>query len=483
METGRHSGGNNKQRVNKLSSVKRKRDNPSFFNQQQGSSQQHSASDGNNKNHQRGQRGKGKGKGKAKDHNHQTANPLHFAQVASIPPPSSSTIAHVGPSGIQKRTISVTEPKQRAPGPYASLNKALDTADTLGVTPTIQTVKTLEQRITEEYMDGPWSKSTYYLSDDEGSDIVDMSTAPPDASTKEDWVFEEGSPSFQPVSPSDEPLDWGSDLEDAEEYVQLPFLWPHTYNRTVSPQPLRRPRLPKDGSCSYALSNSVQLGNTTCEHDDLVALCGKCKDRNPSKMGTLWMLDSGASSHFTFDKNDFIEYTPFSRDERIPVKTASDLIYVEGHGAVLLKHKVKNMLVTTRLWPVSHIPQINSRILSMGDFLNQGMTVNGDHQSISLCNKTQPIITVIPLPGVARNLFFLDASIERIEANSINYSFIYKVDYDIMHKRLGHPSKDVISQSRKHLKGFPEDLSIPTETPVCPGCAQGKMPASAHPPS
>ena len=28
-----------------------------------------------------------------------------------------------------------------------------------------------------------------------------------------------------------------------------------------------------------------------------------------------------------------------------------------------------------------------------------------------------------------------------------------------------------------------QDLKIPTDTPVCPGCAQGKMPASSHPPS
>ena len=40
-----------------------------------------------------------------------------------------------------------------------------------------------------------------------------------------------------------------------------------------------------------------------------------------------------------------------------------------------------------------------------------------------------------------------------------------------------------MSQTKKYTKGFPEDLPIPTKTPVCPGCAQGKMPASAHPPS
>jgi transposase InsO family protein len=56
-------------------------------------------------------------------------------------------------------------------------------------------------------------------------------------------------------------------------------------------------------------------------------------------------------------------------------------------------------------------------------------------------------------------------------------------DYDLLHRHLGHPSKDVLSNAKSKIKGFPQDLQIPTDMPVCPGCAQGKMPASSHPPS
>jgi hypothetical protein len=52
-----------------------------------------------------------------------------------------------------------------------------------------------------------------------------------------------------------------------------------------------------------------------------------------------------------------------------------------------------------------------------------------------------------------------------------------------LHRHLGHPSKDVLSNAKSKMKGFPQDLQIPTDTPVCPGCVQGKMPASSHPPS
>ena len=87
-------------------------------------------------------------------------------------------------------------------GPYKALNKAFDLADHIGVTPTIQTAKTLEECITQQYMDSPWSKSTYHLSDDEGSDIVDMSDIPAGHEGQdEDWDCQ-----FEAVSPCDEPL-------------------------------------------------------------------------------------------------------------------------------------------------------------------------------------------------------------------------------------------------------------------------------------
>ena len=53
---------------------------------------------------------------------------------------------------------------------------------------------------------------------------------------------------------------------------------------------------------------NVTLSSYICEHGLNYALCTKCRDTLPSKMGTLWLLNSGASLHFTHDLNDFIEY-------------------------------------------------------------------------------------------------------------------------------------------------------------------------------
>jgi len=58
---------------------------------------------------------------------------------------------------------------------------------------------------------------------------------------------------------------------------------------------------------------------------------------------------------------------------------------------------------------------------------------------------------------------------------------IYMVDFETMHQRLAHPSNDVMRQAGKYVKDFPK-VEIPTEH-FCPGCAQGKMPNKAFPPT
>ena len=47
---------------------------------------------------------------------------------------------------------------------------------------------------------------------------------------------------------------------------------------------------------------------------------------------------------------------------------------------------------------------------------------------------------------------------------------------------MGHPSKDVMHCALQNTKGFPK-LNFPKSEPLCPGCAQGKMPQKAFPPS
>jgi hypothetical protein len=283
----------------------------------------------------------------------------HITNIASMAPPTTSTIALPAPSGMQKRIVTRPAPKQHTPGPYKAFNAAVDTAQASGSKPTIQMVKTLKQCITDAYLESLWAKVSH-ISDVEDSDAEMHSLKGKE--DQGDWVFkeadeeadeasqeagegEEADPSFEPLSPSAEPLDWGSDLDDGKVCVcpsSLPCL---VHTLTESHQPLRRLRctagtskghLALDDQCSSmhrdrhsscALNSSVNVSTSKCEHGELYIFCRRCKEHWTKPT---WLLDSGASSHFCFDLNDFIEYRKYKPHERTPVTTATHTIYVEA---------------------------------------------------------------------------------------------------------------------------------------------------------
>src|SRR6201996_8281229 len=284
--------------------------------------------------------------------------------------------------------------------------------------------------------------------------------------------------------PQDEEiLDWGS---DEEKYVFPSSLCtPHTKDHTVLAPLLKNI---KGGTCNNTVDGSevAQMYNMSldvlntlkCEHSVVFSQCAKCR----MKLSSMWLLDSGASAHFTYNINDFIEYMPFSESERVPVRTAAHQIFVEGSGTVLLWHYINGSLAMTRIHPVLYIPNMSTRLLSMGEFLQQGMHVTGNSLQISLSHKNHSFVQCKPLM-TGQTLYWLDATTTAVEAQSVIMPIIYKVDYDLMHRRLGHPSKEVFRRALDNTKGFPDGITIPSTPDVCPGCAQGKMPAASHPQS
>ena len=67
-----------------------------------------------------------------------------------------------------------------------------------------------------------------------------------------------------------------------------------------------------EGSAVVTLrSNACNLRNL-CGHSRLYSECTRCKGKSKTNQNEplIWMLDSGASSHFTFDLDDFVEYEP-----------------------------------------------------------------------------------------------------------------------------------------------------------------------------
>jgi len=129
------------------------------------------------------------------------------------------------------------------------------------------------------------------------------------------------------------------------------------------------------------------------------------------------------------------------------------------------------------LTQVLHMPGTTAHLISMGKMLQHNYKVTGDKQGISLIGKAD-CLWFGPDPEDDRNVIFGIRSILIIRSNYI--TSMSKVNYDIMHQRFGHPSKEVLRRVQKHMQCFLE-IHFPTEDCVCPGCALGKMPKLSFP--
>jgi len=94
-----------------------------------------------------------------------------------------------------------------------------------------------------------------------------------------------------------------------------------------------------------------------------------------------WMIDSGASNHFTFDKNDFVEYETITRP--IQVQAATATTKVAGKGTIIL---IANGSAY-RIGPVYHVPELNCRLLSLGQFHRSRLYSRGSAREIKLYNE------------------------------------------------------------------------------------------------
>ena len=109
----------------------------------------------------------------------------------------------------------------------------------------------------------------------------------------------------------EEALDWGS--SDEEKYAFSSFSTLDANSTTVL-DPLSSEG--SKGSCNNMsdLAEVCKLYNVNfgildvlkCKHKISFTKCAECHQ----KVSSMWLLDSGASAHFTNNKNDFIEYTP-----------------------------------------------------------------------------------------------------------------------------------------------------------------------------
>jgi len=188
-----------------------------------------------------------------------------------------------------------------------------------------------------------------------------------------------------------------------------------------------------------------------------------------------WILDSGASLHFTGEMNDFVDYAPLEI-EITAATTTLENTKILGRGTVLMAVEGSEQMV--RIAPVYYIPNLSFRLLSLGVFLNAGLQLEGTTQYISLSRDNGEFLTFRPRRSggtifIIKTYLGTKPSIRAAEQ-------IFHPDFETYHRRFVHPSNDVLQKIRKYTHGLSSNIEIP-ETHICPGCEQGKKTNKSFP--
>ena len=122
----------------------------------------------------------------------------------------------------------------------------------------------------------------------------------------------------------------------------------------------------------YSLVNSL---NRIALHGEKP--CAECERKRLNHKG--WILDSGASVHFTNEISDFIDYEEVKDAPKVTTAAKSAPLQIIGKGAILLSHYVEKNghreSKLTRIYPVHYIPGLSTKLLSMGTFLQNAQEV------------------------------------------------------------------------------------------------------------
>ncbi|KAJ3560169.1 hypothetical protein NP233_g11012 [Leucocoprinus birnbaumii] len=207
------------------------------------------------------------------------------------------------------------------------------------------------------------------------------------------------------------------------------------------------------------------------------------KDNNPEWVN--WLLDSGASAHFTPFRSDFSTIDEGLRGIIQTAKRGAPL-YIKGEGSIMVESEVPVGTKGTRkvqvlLSPVFYVPGMNERLLSMGKLLQTGLRAESDQNGTVFYNESGAgVLCSRPRSSLQPTLQSIRTRILHMDPEA--KPALQGPDYVIWHNRFGHPSDRVLTKMVDNCIGGSR-VSIPNRRNICDGCARGKMHNMPFPPN
>ena len=163
---------------------------------------------------------------------------------------------------------------------------------------------------------------------------------------------------------------------------------------------------------------------------------------NRENKRNMWILDSGASSHYSFKRENF---NAINEDEESEIEIADGrVIKAKGAGSMDLKFNINNEPVKTKVLKVLYVPELSCNLLSVSSLDKKGFQITFGNGECNVTKDGELYIQAKLINGV----YEIDIS-ETQSANVAHSSQKDEADMQLWHRRLGHRDTTTIMNLQK----------------------------------
>lgn len=207
----------------------------------------------------------------------------------------------------------------------------------------------------------------------------------------------------------------------------------------------------------------------------------KAAEENPASEGMFtvsadlprmekWLVDSGASSHMTHQKEFLLDYREFATPEKVGVGDGR-VVEALGIGNVRLNMRFKvSESKRATLHNVLYVPKLACNLFSVRAAASKSNTVKFGRTRCWIRSNDGELLG---MGSLADKLYQLDCEPATLEHASVVHQ--QANDVDLWHQRLGHLSGQRLSDMSRKKSVVGLNLSTATKPSFCEGCVEGKM--------
>eukprot|EP00171_Calliarthron_tuberculosum_P001057 IDg1057t1 len=187
--------------------------------------------------------------------------------------------------------------------------------------------------------------------------------------------------------------------------------------------------------------------------------------RTHSPTSGKWIIDSGCTKHFTFDRAAFVSYqksTPTLLD-----LGASSTAEIVGKGSVSLELIVKGKHVKCTINNVNHVPDLRYQLLSVSTMAKLGIQTTFSDNYATLTQKSSG--KLLATGSMVKGLYTLDTLLENACVDTALVASL-----NLWHQRLGHVSPSGIKSMADNEVVHGIELCNSQNNDACIGCILGK---------